>query len=152
MEEELGWGREVYTVKQSQPKCGLLIIISILVMQGIPKKLSSLEGNNLVPRRWLLLPQGAASSLHVIVLIQEVVCTRRFYPFFSFGVFLVPCYKDVPVILVHLIMQERKETQSKDNRCKMEARMSSFFPSLSEFMDPTKKSVPFSKAVSKYLL
>jgi hypothetical protein len=80
-------------------------------------RLSSLEGSNLVPKRLLLL-QGAASSLYVIVLIWGVVFPARF-----------PCSIRAVSVLYHndviLSFLDSKVAcmtewlRARDNRCKM---------------------------------
>jgi hypothetical protein len=63
-----GQGTKLCIVKQSHSQ----VCSGYYLSPGVPEKmlsLSSLEGRNLAPMRWLLLGQGAASSLQVIVLI-----------------------------------------------------------------------------------
>jgi hypothetical protein len=146
---EMGAGDKC-TVKRPSHRYILVDHISPRVPRGVLEtvlSLSSLAGSHLVPTRCLLLLQGAASSLEVIVLIWRGVCPARL------GCFLrtvsVPVHKDVIdhscPFLISRWLQERM-ARNKRQQVQNGDGGASFSLAFSEFEGPSKESVLFSKS------
>jgi hypothetical protein len=99
LSRQKNWGQRTKVCMLNSPSHRYILddhYLNPRVPRGVLEKvvsLSSLEGSDLIPLRWLLLLQNAASSFLVIVLIWRGVCPANLNC--SLWEVSVLCHKDV---------------------------------------------------------